>query len=48
MSKPVIIAGLEGPTEVGVGQNGSASGLDLPFGPLPALYRVLQAPRGQQ
>jgi hypothetical protein len=48
MCKHVIIAGLEGPTEAGVEQNGSALGLDPAFGSLPALYQVLQAPHGQQ
>ena len=48
MSKLVIIAGLEGPTEVRVEQNGGALCFDPSFGPLPALYRMLQAPHGQQ
>jgi hypothetical protein len=48
MSKPVINAGFEGSTEVGVEQNGGALCLDPSFGPLPALHRVLQAPHSQQ
>jgi len=41
MSKPVIIAGLEGPTQVEVEQNGGALRPDPSFGLLPALYWVL-------
>jgi hypothetical protein len=41
MSKPVIIAGLERPTQVEVEQNGGALRPDPSFGLLPALYWVL-------
>ncbi len=51
MSKPVIIAGFEGSTEVGSSKMAARCAwicLDPTFGPLPALYRVLQAPHSQQ